>query len=646
MERDFDPEKFKFYRESIEYAKEAAKTILPKEIKNWEQLNQSIINLAEEKKKPEFQEKIIDTWKEFAVSGVLQFDKKEGKSVLRPFTDLDGKCALGILKEAGIDTSNLTYVRPGEYLKGAINLDTGDKFGVVYEEPSYTTYIDHHAPGTKEVTSTTEIVYKTMVGLRLLEKSEPMDRLVDFVTKIDNRKYPPEEFLRSAKTILGLQRDLDFGKLKSYFKEHKSPTEELTAEEFEKYGLKETAEKQQEIVNEAMKTLERIEKEGKVIETKYGKVVINVNNGLKVGASAAYTKYDGIINFSPEKSFAVTLKKKIFDEKGLKRKLADKFQGKIIRGKMWIYNGKEPLKVSLEELINSLQEEKQKERTEETEKEKLVDSLISKNLYKKENGEIVSVNYYAKTKAYKNNLEYVIPELIIGSSKNIKPGQHTASVIERFDEFEETGKTWVDERTGLDRYVLSFSKEGVPIYTFDNHTHALFAWAEALKAGFIEDEALLIRFDRHSDLDLPNLPIEKLKNLTDLAEIKKYIVQGEINESNFTLPAVLNKTISKMHYIGPQWEEAKSDFLPEMTSFENVKDYQRKYEDILREIPKEKIILDIDLDIIQDLKDSDIDFLAKIGQQAGIVTLATSPFYISQEVSIPKAQKLVSRLEK
>ena len=145
-------EKFKFYRESIESAKEAAKTIIPEEIKSWEGLNQSINQLAQEKKTPEFKEKILETWQEFAVSGVLQFDKKEDQLVLKTFTDLDGRCALGVLKEAGINPADLSYVKPGEYLKGAVNLDTGDKFGVVYEEPTYTLYFDHHAPGTKAVT--------------------------------------------------------------------------------------------------------------------------------------------------------------------------------------------------------------------------------------------------------------------------------------------------------------------------------------------------------------------------------------------------------------------------------------------------------------------------------------------------------------
>jgi len=275
--------------------------------------------------------------------------------VLRPFTDLDGKSALGILKEAGIDISNLKYVKPGESVKGAINLDTDDKFGAVYDEESLTAYFDHHAKGTQEVTSTTKIMYKTMVDLGMIEKNEVMDRLIKFVTDIDNRRLPAEEFLRSGKTILGLQRDLDFNKLKAYFKDHESATEELTPEELAKYGLKDAALRQQKIVDESMETLKRMEDEGKIIDTQYGKIVVNVGNELKVGASAAYVKYNGIINFTPGKSFAVTLKNKDFKEAELKEKLGDKFQGKIIRGKMWIYNDKEPLKTSLEEIINALQ---------------------------------------------------------------------------------------------------------------------------------------------------------------------------------------------------------------------------------------------------------------------------------------------------
>lgn len=335
--------------EQFKDSREATKITLDK-VSSWEELNAATLQEANEK----FNEATRKYWQEFAVSGTLQFDPKENRQVLRPFTDLDGRSALGILQEAGIDTSKLTYVRPGEYLQGAVNLDTGDKFGVIYEEPTYTAYFDHHAPGTKEVTSTSEIVYRTMVDLGMIEKSEALDRLVKFVNDIDNRKLPPTEFLKSGKTLVGVQRDLDFKKMLEYFKDHESPTEELTLEEFEKYGMRESAERQQKIVDESMATLARMEDEGKVIHTKYGSVVVNENNELKTGSSAAYVRHDGIINFTSGKSFAVTLKENDLDEQELRARLGDKFQGKIIRGKMWIYNGKEALIITLNEIIDVL----------------------------------------------------------------------------------------------------------------------------------------------------------------------------------------------------------------------------------------------------------------------------------------------------
>ena len=104
-----------------------------------------------------------------------------------------------------------------------------------------------------------------------------------------------------------------------------------------------------------MQKLEEMEKEGKVINTKFGSIVINENNELMAASSAAFVRHDGIINFTPGKSFAVTLKEKNFDAKELQKRLGDKFQWKIIRGKMWIHNEAEPLNLSLEEIIKSLE---------------------------------------------------------------------------------------------------------------------------------------------------------------------------------------------------------------------------------------------------------------------------------------------------
>lgn len=334
-----------------EYSRSAAEITLGR-VSSWDELYTQTEELGNEV----FSEKTKELWKDFAVHGMLSFNKETGERELKPFTDLDGNSAIGILCLAGIDTSNMTYVKPGDNLERAINIDTGNKFGVVYNGKTDTAFFDHHGKGDI-VTSATEVVYKAMTNLGMIKRTEALDRLVEFVTKVDNCKYPAEEFLRSSKTILGLQRFVTFGDLHKYFKDYESPMTELTPEQFDKYGLKSAAEKQEKVIKDSMDTLSRMEKEGKVVETPYGSILINENNELIVSSSAAYLRHDGIINFTPGKSFAVTLKEKKFDEQKLRKILGDLFQGKIIRGSMWIYNDKDPLHLSIEDLINALKEE-------------------------------------------------------------------------------------------------------------------------------------------------------------------------------------------------------------------------------------------------------------------------------------------------
>lgn len=333
----------------FENSRNAAEITLNK-VNSYEELNA----LTEKEGDEKFSEKTRELWKEFAVSGVMGFDKETGQRKLQSYTDLDGRTTMELLKMAGINVSDLKYIEPGKTEKGKINFDTGDKLGVDYDKESDTAIFDHHVSDSKTVTSTAEIMCNVLSDLKLIEKNEALDRVVNFVTQMDNKKIPAEEFLKSGKTIIGIQRHLDFEKLLNFFKDHESPFDELTTEEFEKYGLRQPAEAQQKIIDFSMQKLEEMEQEGKIIDTKYGKVVVNVNNELRVGASAAYVKYDGIINFTPGKSFAVTLKEKDLDGKELQEKLGNKFQGKIIRGKMWIYNEKEPLKISMRELIDCL----------------------------------------------------------------------------------------------------------------------------------------------------------------------------------------------------------------------------------------------------------------------------------------------------
>lgn len=68
--------------EPFRSSREAAKITLDK-VSSWEELNTATLEEADKK----FNEKTKETWKGFAVSGVLQFEKN-GKQVLKPFTDL------------------------------------------------------------------------------------------------------------------------------------------------------------------------------------------------------------------------------------------------------------------------------------------------------------------------------------------------------------------------------------------------------------------------------------------------------------------------------------------------------------------------------------------------------------------------------
>lgn len=336
-------------KKHFENSRNAAEITLNK-IDSYDELNA----LTEKEGDEKFSAKTRELWKEFAVSGVMGYDKETKQRKLQPYTDLDGRTTLELLKMAGMDASDLRYVEPGKIEQGKINLDTGDKLGVEYDKTTDTAIFDHHVEDSKTITSTAEIMYNVLADLKLIEKNEVLDRLINFVTQMDNKRIPAAEFLKSGKTIIGIQRHLDFDKLLNFFKDHESPFDELAPEEFEKYGLREPAEKQQKIVDFSMNKLEEMEREGKVIDTKYGKVVVNENNELPVGSSAAYVKHDGIINFTPGKSFAVTFKEHDIDAEQIKEKLGDKFQGKIIRGKMWIYNEADPLKITLSELMDCL----------------------------------------------------------------------------------------------------------------------------------------------------------------------------------------------------------------------------------------------------------------------------------------------------
>lgn len=334
--------------EDVTYSREAAGITLGR-MKSWDELNAN----NTEKADTIFIQKTKELWNNITVHGAWEYAKDKGERVLKAHSDLDGESALALLKMSGIKIDKLNYVPPGKSLAGTINIDTGGKFGVVYDEAIDTAWFDHHESGHDEQTSATEVVYKALTSLDILKKTPTLDRLVSFVTMSDNRNYPPNEYWKGARTILGLRKSITWENLLKYFESHETGKELLTDDDLVKYNLVMESRRLEQEISETRKALDKLVAEGHTINTKYGKILINEGNVLR-HPSAAYTEFNGVLSVTPGKSFALTLYEGEIDEEKLRTILGKKFQGVIIRKRMWLYTEPEELLLTTEEIVKAI----------------------------------------------------------------------------------------------------------------------------------------------------------------------------------------------------------------------------------------------------------------------------------------------------
>ena len=71
----------------------------------------------------------------------------------------------------------------------------------------------------------------------------------------------------------------------------------------------------------------------------------------------------------------------------------------------------------------------------------------------------------------------------------------------------------------LSTYVRASTKKGVPVYIFDGHNHAFFAWNEAISEKRIGKNAVLFHFDAHEDGRQPDEPPSQDLSLEGAAEL-------------------------------------------------------------------------------------------------------------------------------
>jgi len=343
-----------------------------------------------EESREEFRKRLIALSPEFAVHGIINFESKE----VDPDTDLDGRVAMGLFDHAGFNTKNTTFVapgesnKPGELSEGIIVVDTGHKRGMqtaVNDKGILTVHLDHHGErSAPNDPSAARLTYLALSALGFFKEADmpTLDKLTEFVSQVDNASYPyknrdeeKEFFMKSDRTVLGLHRFMTFENLYKFFKDGHSPEDILSPADLKKYGLKlgkkEKNEKkllvdmihkdealdedqrtklkelnsgdgavwQSKIIKRTKRDLEKLEKEGFVVDSDLGKIVVDVvdpiNNGkvnLPSGIFGAksFGGYDGYFLYNLEmRSFFLTVPGE--DLRGL-----DLSPAKCIRRAMWI----------------------------------------------------------------------------------------------------------------------------------------------------------------------------------------------------------------------------------------------------------------------------------------------------------------------
>jgi len=279
----------------------AARSVVDR-VERFEELNAE----SEEEGNEVFNKMARKVWTEVAVHGFLAKDSVTGEIGLLTQTDLDGKCALAMLRRAGVkfEDKDIKYVEPSCVARGAFNVDTGRKNGVVYEDE--TLIVDHHAMESGRDTSATKFVYELMVRLGLMERDLALDKLVAFETQMDNWAYPKgnqrEFFLESYKNMVGLSRYISFESLFAFFEEGGDPEDELSEAQIERFGLTGKREEMKKKIEDSIASIARIEARGETFETEgHGKIVINVNGEVPLGFEACRALgYGGCLYWYPE----------------------------------------------------------------------------------------------------------------------------------------------------------------------------------------------------------------------------------------------------------------------------------------------------------------------------------------------------------
>ena|GEM_PF-5065841 len=337
---------------------------------------------TEEESAKIFAEKTRLLWDKLFVHGMVVKDGK-GNNTIKAIADLDGKSCLLLLKEAGIDTRNVTYTdHEEEPREEGLHMDYSARkvTGIESRENGKIVIDDHHGEGATRNTSATKFLYEALVDIGLLPKNEAYDKYVDFVTTEDNKTYYKSDLEKAFKVywkrLQGLVNYMQPEDIWNLFREGKNVDVRLDDEYLknhfsihpetkEKKPLKEISDKLKGMVDQAKKAVSRLEKEGFFVDTgkeHYQKVLIDIarknpktgtfSKQVYMGNDAVRALgYDGYVVWSPEeKSFV------IYTTRPMDFTLSQGFSVRESSNNMWMKprgNG-EHLTITLREILEKL----------------------------------------------------------------------------------------------------------------------------------------------------------------------------------------------------------------------------------------------------------------------------------------------------
>lgn len=156
------------------------------------------------------------------------------------------------------------------------------------------------------------------------------------------------------------------------------------------------------------------------------------------------------------------------------------------------------------------------------------------------------------------------------------------------------------------------------IILVDNHNHTFYFWYEARNRGIISDNNILFHIDEHSDMKDNGKYLFK-SDSCDLRKVFSF-TNYVLNVGDYIVPALKEGIIVKV-------VQMRSEIsLQEISS--------------LKKIDEEKwIILNLDLDFFEpklDYIDYDLKkkVILEIAEKADVITVASSPFFINQELAL------------